>query len=1823
MSLIKLLITCTLLSLLTACGGGSETSNNSPEPTPATNTTPEPTPVPNSAPNPIPEPTPAPNPTPELTPAPNPAPEPNISTGKIIDSPIANLSYETSSGQKGKTSITGEYSYEEGDTVSFKLGSIEFLSVQADTIITPFDLFDTKDITHQPLVNFLRLIQSLDDDGDISENITLAQEKIDVLNTINLSLTDLDVSDSEFSAITKLSLVSRLSAQAHFTQVLATSNDMDSDKDGIMNNEDLDNDNDGLNNNEDAFPWDILEQYDFDNDGQGDNSDTDDDNDGISDEDDSNTQLINVIGYQGQVRDDNITVIDELKLIALTNKGNNSLTLLDLVAGDELSVITFDYMPEKVVYSSQSQRIYVSLLHQEHSSYWRKEDQTGSIAVIDANTFEKIDELTLQIDPYDFVITNNEKIIVSPGSGQWGNVHAYDLSTGQLLASVSSVYQNSKLIYDKTIQIIYSLGGGSIRKFDVSRKSISEVSNAYYNLNYSNDYWLSPDGVNLITSSGAMYSTLDFQLVAELVDFSQNISQIVFDEVENIVNLVLLDGSVKVLNSTTYEVIDEISVIGNVLYSYSEKNYAYYLTEVDNELVVVKKNHPCFDCGNNVKPVASFVYSPINGDTSEEYTFDASESSDEIEDSQLKYRWDIDNDNTWDSHFISSSEFKHKFTIAGEKYVRLQVKDPGGLTHTLIKSFDVAQGVDNGINIPDTVPYILDFATTDTATDNINGYSYITDKQAKRLYIINLATGEAEKYFEFDYMPESLYLQKESKLLYIALLTNEHTSYSYDENQSGYISILDTEQQSIINTFKINTDPYDIVVTKSNKLIVSSGSGQWTKIYAYSAINGEDLGSASIRQRSKISLHPDEEWLFAANTDLSPSDVRKYDISVEGIQSLSDSPYHGDHRFSGNVWTTPGGNYIVTRGGDLFKASDMTYVTSLSDNGETFEDVIFDRENNLFFALTSNETIAYFNTLSYEKIAQLQDAKEVNRLALYDDKLYAFGENAQLLTWDHPCPICGDNVVPVSSFEVSPLDGDTSDTFIADASASTDTEDSLDALQFRWDFNNDNQWDTDYSSEVTAETKYILSGEKTIRLQVKDSLGGSHISEQTFNVSQGIDEGIEVTDSAAYQLDYNISDLVNDPEIGLQFIIDKNDKKLYILDLVTGETLKYFDFIYAPDSLYLQKDTGRLYVTLLKKEHNEYYYNEPASGFVAVFNVDNQTRINTVEVNTSPYDIVATSDGKLFISSGLNQGNFIVYDTDSSTQLVNQNISSKTALILSDNEQYLFTQQNNYPYIYKYSLSGSTISYLSNTSEYDYGNSKPTLWLSTDSKYLISLSGKVYLANDMSFIIDLGEDTGDFQDIIIDQTQNLLFNLTAEGDINYYNMTSFEKVGTVASSSSAQWLSMYNNELLVAASNELIIRYTHPCLTCGSNTAPVADFTSTPETPDTSETITFDASDTLDDEDLISQLQFKWDFDNDGEWDTSYSSSSSVEKKYIIAGTYTVVLQVKDSGGLIHKNVQQLTVTQGTDFGVEVTDSEAFTLDFAITDLAVDAENGLAYFSDKGAKRLYQINLATGKTERYFDFDFAPESIFFNAASKTLFIAHTVQEHSSYYWEEDQEGYISLLDATQKAITKTYKINTDPYDLVTTSQDKLIVTSGSGQWTDIFAYQASTGEQLGRSSIRQASKLAIHPNENYVYTANTDVSPSDIEKFDISGSAITSIGDSPYHGDYRMSGNIWVSPDGDYLITRGGDLFYSSDMTFVNNITTVGNSIEKIAFDVTNNKMYSIESDGMVKKYETGSFTLESSDDSLSNPSSLFFYNEQLYVISTSGFDVILNKLSL
>jgi len=79
------------------------------------------------------------------------------------------------------------------------------------------------------------------------------------------------------------------------------------------------------------------------------------------------------------------------------------------------------------------------------------------------------------------------------------------------------------------------------------------------------------------------------------------------------------------------------------------------------------------------------------------------------------------------------------------------------------------------------------------------------------------------------------------------------------------------------------------------------------------------------------------------------------------------------------------------------------------------------------------------------------------------------------------------------------------------------------------------------------------------------------------------------------------------------------------------------------------------------------------------------------------------------------------------------------------------------------------------------------------------------------------------------------------------------------------------------------------------NLAPIAGFNVTPQRGTLSSPFYFDASPSYDlHEDSSNHLVFRWDWENDGYWDTSYSFTKTASHAYTAPGAYTVKLEVFD-----------------------------------------------------------------------------------------------------------------------------------------------------------------------------------------------------------------------------------------------------------------------------------------------------------------------------------------
>lgn len=99
-----------------------------------------------------------------------------------------------------------------------------------------------------------------------------------------------------------------------------------------------------------------------------------------------------------------------------------------------------------------------------------------------------------------------------------------------------------------------------------------------------------------------------------------------------------------------------------------------------------------------------------------------------------------------------------------------------------------------------------------------------------------------------------------------------------------------------------------------------------------------------------------------------------------------------------------------------------------------------------------------------------------------------------------------------------------------------------------------------------------------------------------------------------------------------------------------------------------------------------------------------------------------------------------------------------------------------------------------------------------------------------------------------------------------------------------------------------------------SNTRPTGFFTVEPEQGSPAQKFRFDATESFDDQYKQNRLQYRWDFDGDGVYDTDWVSREIIEHTYGYgyAGIYTVTLQVKDPENGRHTYSREIEILENT-----------------------------------------------------------------------------------------------------------------------------------------------------------------------------------------------------------------------------------------------------------------------------------------------------------------------
>ena len=136
-------------------------------------------------------------------------------------------------------------------------------------------------------------------------------------------------------------------------------------------------------------------------------------------------------------------------------------------------------------------------------------------------------------------------------------------------------------------------------------------------------------------------------------------------------------------------------------------------------------------------------------------------------------------------------------------------------------------------------------------------------------------------------------------------------------------------------------------------------------------------------------------------------------------------------------------------------------------------------------------------------------------------------------------------------------------------------------------------------------------------------------------------------------------------------------------------------------------------------------------------------------------------------------------------------------------------------------------------------------------------------------------------------------------------------------------------------------------------------------------------------------------------------------------------------------------------------------------------------------------------------------------------------------------AYISYVNLTTATLLSTLPVTADISDIVLAGNGYAYAFPRIDQWVQIHAVNLATGaESLSTApNIRAGTRAKLHPGGTAIYGADNGLSPSEVQKYDISTGAPVLLYDSPYHGDYPMCGDLWMSEDGLRIFTKCGNVF--------------------------------------------------------------------------------------
>lgn len=211
-----------------------------------------------------------------------------------------------------------------------------------------------------------------------------------------------------------------------------------------------------------------------------------------------------------------------------------------------------------------------------------------------------------------------------------------------------------------------------------------------------------------------------------------------------------------------------------------------------------------------------------------------------------------------------------------------------------------------------------------------------------------------------------------------------------------------------------------------------------------------------------------------------------------------------------------------------------------------------------------------------------------------------------------------------------------------------------------------------------------------------------------------------------------------------------------------------------------------------------------------------------------------------------------------------------------------------------------------------------------------------------------------------------------------------------------------------------------------------------------------------------------------------------------------------------------------------------------IRDLTLSKDRTWLYFLNTSEGKIQRLNTATRSLDTAVaECTDGTLGMCFSPSRRTIYAYASPKGHDGNNSGDKQKyvGKIHVIDAGTLQIRSTFSAECDPACAVADDKERLYVSGGSGQWSEVTVIDATRKAIVAHwTGIYSGAILQMHPDQKRVYFGTVGISPGDYYCVPIPEKIADrpKSYDSPYHGEYPLGGRFVISPDGRFLLGGSG-----------------------------------------------------------------------------------------